>query len=82
MYGADGVRLPLHQTAAVASGLKMYSADGVYLPVPQEAAVADAADGAVDDAPDAEDYDYNSDSNSIIGDAESSSERSESRDPQ
>ena len=61
------MKLKLLKREAETGGLKMYSADGVYLPLPQEAAVADAADGAIDDAPDAEDYDYNSDANSIIG---------------
>ena len=55
----------------------MYGADRVCLPLPQAAAVAAAAAGVVDNAPAAEDSDSNSEADSIIGDAESSSERAE-----
>ena len=72
------VKLELLKREAETSGLKMYGADGGCLPLPQVSAIAAAAAGDVDDAPAAEESDSNSDADSIIGDAESSSERAES----
>ena len=72
------VKLELLKREGKISGLDMYGADGGRLPLTQAAAVAVAAAGAVDDAPATEDSDSNSDADSIIGDAESSSERAKS----
>ena len=69
--------MELMKREAETSGLKMYGADRGCLPLPQADAVSAAAAAAVDDVPAAEDSDSNSDADSIIGDAESSSARAE-----
>ena len=78
IYGADGVRLQLHQAAAVTTGLSMYGADGIFLPLTQATAFTAAAAVDLDYAPDTEDSGSNSDTDSIVGDLEISSERAKS----
>ena len=76
------VKLELMKQEADTSGLKMHGADGGRLTLPQASAAAAADAGTLDDAPAAEDSDSDSDTESIISDAESSTEKDESLEPQ
>ena len=72
------VNLELMKQEAETRGLNMYGAYGGCLPLSQAAAADANASGALYDAPAAEDSVSDSDADSIISDAESSAEISES----